>query len=156
MKKRTFAALLAALTLSAAAPDPVAWKLQAGPDKPVKAGAQFTVKVVAAIQEGWHMYGLKPVADGPIPTRIWLPEGQPFQLAGRIQAPPAQTLQDPSFGMEVELYEGEASFTLPVKAGAGAAGSKTLVVSASYQSCNDKMCLPPKTVKVEVPVAVVK
>jgi thiol:disulfide interchange protein DsbD len=156
MRKSTFAALLAAAILSAAAPDPVAWKLQAGPAKPVKAGAPFTVKVVAAIQEGWHMYGLKPVADGPIPTRIWLPEGQPFQLAGRIQAPPAQTVQDPSFGMEVELYEGQAEFTLPVKAGAAAAGSQTLVVSASYQSCNDKMCLPPKTVKVEVLVMVGK
>jgi hypothetical protein len=157
---RGFAPLLAAVTLSGvvlrAAPDPVAWKLQAGPSKPVKPGAQFTVKLVAAIEEGWHMYGLKPMAEGPIPTRIWLPAGQPFQLAGRIQAPAAQTLQDPSFGMEVELYEGEASFTLPLKAAATAAGSQTLVVSASYQSCNDKMCLPPKTVTVEVPVSVRK
>ena len=158
---QSFAALLAAVTLSAvtmsaAAPDPVAWKLQAGPSKPVKPGAQFTVKLVAAIEEGWHMYGLKPMAEGPIPTRIWLPEGQPFQLAGRIQAPAAQTLQDPSFGMEVELYEGEAAFTLPLKAAATATGSQTLVESASYQSCNDKMCLPPKTVKVEMPVSVRK
>ena len=154
MRSRSFAVMLAALALSAA-PDPVAWKLAAGPSKPVKPGAPFTVKVAAAIQEGWHMYGLKPMADGPIPTRIWLPEGQPFQLAGRIQAPPAQTMQDPSFGMEVELYEGEPTFTLPVKAGT-ATGARTLVVNASYQSCNDKMCLPPKTIKVEIPVTVAR
>jgi hypothetical protein len=29
-------------------------------------------------------------------------------------------------------------------------------VSASYQSCNNKLCLPPKTVKVEVPIAIAK
>ena len=155
MKNRWLAVMFAALSLTAAAPDPVAWKFAAGPAKPVKPGAPFTVKVAAAIQEGWHMYGLKPMADGPIPTRIWLPDGQPFQLAGRIQAPPAQTKLDPSFGMEVELYDGEATFTLPVKAGA-ATGSQTMIVSASYQSCNDKMCLPPKTIQVEIPVSVSK
>ena len=66
-------------------------------------------------------------------------------------------MQDASFGMEVELYEGEAVFTLPVKVAAGAApGAQKLVVSASYQSCNNKVCLPPKTVKVEVPVTIAK
>jgi Disulphide bond corrector protein DsbC len=59
--------------------------------------------------------------------------------------------------MEVELYEGEATFTLPVGIAAGAAGgSQTLLVSASYQSCNNKICLPPKTVKMEVTVPVGK
>jgi len=33
-------------------------------------------------------------------------------------------------------------------------GAQTLTVSASYQSCNDKLCLPPKTVKVQLPVTV--
>ena len=66
-------------------------------------------------------------------------------------------MQDPSFGMEVELYEGEAVFTLPVKLAAGVApGSQKLIVSASYQSCNNKLCLPPKTVKVELPVTIGK
>src|SRR5260370_4306418 len=140
MKKLMVAAALAAAML-AAPPDPVAWKLEEAPAKPVKPGARFNVKLVAKIQEGWHLYSLKPMADGPIPTRIWLPEGQPFQLAGRIQAPAAQILQDPSFGMEVELFEGQPSFTLPVKAGSAAAGSHPLMVSVSYQSCNDRMCL---------------
>jgi hypothetical protein len=59
--------------------------------------------------------------------------------------------------MEVELCEGEATFTPPVRIAAGAAGgSQTLLVSASYQSCNNKICLPPKTVKMEVPIAVGK
>ncbi len=156
MKKRIGAALLA-LSLRAAAPDPVAWKLEGAPAKPVKAGARFAVKLVAKIQEGWHLYSLKPMAQGPIPTRIWLPEGQPFQLWAAVQAPEPQTLQDPSFGMEVELYEGEAAFTLPLRAAAaGPAGTHTLAVNASYQTCNNKLCLPPRTVKVEMPVAVGK
>lgn len=143
-----------ALTAAAAPPDPVAWKL-ATPAKPVKAGAKFSVKLVAQIQEGWHLYSMKHVEDGPVATRIWLPEGQSFELAGPIKGSPPESLQDPSFNMEVELYEGEATFDLPLKAGA-AAGTQTLSVSASYQSCNNKICLPPKTVKVELPVTVGK
>jgi thiol:disulfide interchange protein DsbD len=122
----------------------------------VKAGARFQVKLAAAIEAGWHLYSLKPVAEGPIPTRIWIAGGQPFQLSGAVDAAEPVTVQDPALGMEVEMYEGEATFTLPVQAAAGAAGPQTLVVSASYQSCNNKLCLPPKTVKVELPLTLTK
>lgn len=150
-------AALVALSLAAAPPDPVVWKLQDSPARPVKAGAKFAVKLVAQIQPGWHLYSMKHVEDGPVATRIWLPEGQRFQLADSIRSSPPETSQDPSFNMEVELYEGEASFVLPLKVAAGAPeGAQTLVVNASYQSCNNNICLPPKTVKVELPVTVGK
>ena len=155
MRRLIFAAAMAACLFGAPA-DPVAWKVKT-PPTPVKAGARFTVKLTADVQEGWHLYSLKPMAEGPLPTRIWLADGQPFKLAGSIHASDPQVMQDPSFGMEVESYEGEAEFSLPVQAAAGAAaGAQKLVVSASYQSCNNKLCLPPKTVKVEVPVTVAK
>ena len=156
MKKLFFAAAMAAC-LAAAPADPVAWKLQNPPAALVKAGARFNVKLLAEVQDGWHLYSLKPMVEGPIPTRIWIAEGQPFSLAGAVQAPDPQVMQDASFGMEVELYEGEAVFTLPVRVASGAApGAQKLVVSASYQSCNKKLCLPPKTVKVEVPITIGK
>ena len=156
MRRLFFAAAIVAC-LAAAPADPVAWKLQYSPAAPVKAGARFNVKLLAEVQEGWHLYSLKPMAEGPIPTRIWIAEGQPFSLAGAVQSPDPQVMQDPSFGMEVELYEGEAIFTLPVRVAAGASpGPQKLVVSASSQSCNNKLCLPPKTVKVELPIAIGK
>ena len=151
MKILVIAALLAA-TLGAAPPNPVLWKIQDVPSKPVKPGARLTIKVLAQIEEGWHLYSMKPLPDGPIPTRIWIAEGQPAVLSGQIVAPAPQSVQDPNFGMEVEFYEGQAIFTLPVRAAsAPPAGARTLEVSASYQACNDKLCLPPRTVKIEVP-----
>jgi thiol:disulfide interchange protein DsbD len=155
--KLPFAAALAALSLIAATPEPVAWKVEEAPAKPVKTGARFTVRLSARIQPGWHIYGLKPAADGPIPTRIWVDPGQPAQLAAPVAGAEPQTMQDSSFNMEVQLYEGEASFSLPLRiAPAAAPGAQKLVVSASYQSCDNKICLPPKTVRLDVPVTVAK
>jgi DsbC/DsbD-like thiol-disulfide interchange protein len=156
MKKLILIACAAAV-LSAAPPNPVAWKIQNPPAKPVKAGARFTISLEAKVEPGWHLYSTKPLAEGPIPTRIWVGEGQPFTLNGQLASPPPETVQDANFGMEVEFYQGEAVFTLPVRVAAGTQpGARKLEVSASYQACNDKLCLPPRTVKVEAPVEIGK
>jgi thiol:disulfide interchange protein DsbD len=156
MRKLILTAALAAC-LAAAPADPVAWKLQNPTAASVKAGARFTVKLLAAVQEGWHLYSLKPMTEGPIATRIWIAEGQPFSLSGAVRAPEPRVIEDPTFGMEVELYEGEVVFTLPVRVAPGTApGARKLVVSASYQSCNNKLCLPPKTIQVELPIPIGK
>ncbi|HEX3747448.1 MAG TPA: protein-disulfide reductase DsbD N-terminal domain-containing protein [Bryobacteraceae bacterium] len=153
--RRLALAVLAACCLLAAPPNPVVWKLSDAPAKALKPGARFTVKLTANIQPGWHIYSMKPLDDGPLPTRIWLAQGQPFQLAGPVKADEPQTMQDPTLHMEVELYEGAASFLLPVKVAAGAAaGAQTLAVNVQAQSCNNSICLPPATLKVEIPIAV--
>ena len=157
MKNLICAALLAVSLTAAAPPEPVTWKLEQVPTKPVKAGDRFTVKATAKIEEGWHFYSMKAMDDGPVPTKVWLGAGQPFEPAGPVKADAPQTLHDPTLNMEVELYEGGAGFTLPVRVAANAAaGAQTLTVSATYQSCNNRMCLPPKTVKVEAPVTITK
>ena len=53
------------------------------------------------------MLSLRPMAEGPIPTRIWIAGGQHFLLAGAVQSPEPRVMQDASFAGEVELYERE-------------------------------------------------
>jgi len=145
------------LLLLLAAPNPVAWKLEEAPAKPVKPGAVFNVKLVARIETGWHLYWMKQVPDGPIPTRIALADGQPFRLAARVQAPEPEVAQDPSFGMEVGHYSGETAFTVPVRVDPAASnGDYKLTATATYQTCNNKVCLPPRTVPATAQVAVKK
>jgi DsbC/DsbD-like thiol-disulfide interchange protein len=146
---------LAVLLFLAAAPNPVAWKLADTPAKPLRPGAAFTVRLIAQVQEGWHLYWLKPVPDGPVATRIEAQAGGAFQLSGPVRAPEPEIVQDPNFGMEVGHYGGETVFTLPLRvASAVPSGEHQLTVNATWQSCNDKICLPPRTVKVAAPVAV--
>jgi hypothetical protein len=51
----------------------------------------------------------------------------------------------------VEYYEESVEFKLPLKRRAGRDGDK-LPVEARYQVCTSQLCLPPKTVKLEVDV----
>jgi thiol:disulfide interchange protein DsbD len=156
MRPLAFVVLLAHC-LAAADPDPVAWKLERAAPAPVKAGATFSVKVVAQLQEGWHIYSMKLIEGGPFPTRVWIPENQQFQQAGAIRSEAPRTMMDQSLGMEVEVYEGMATFTVPVKVAAGTgAGAANLVFNTSYQTCNASLCLPPKTVNVQTRVTIAK
>ncbi len=129
-------------------PNPVDWSLKAGA---AAADGTLTAELTAKIEDGWHLYSLKSVANGPIPTRVKLPADQSFELAGAIEAPDPFVANDSNFGVEVEYYEESVTFKLPIKRRAGAGGDK-LLVEARYQTCTNRLCLPPKTVKLEAEI----
>ena len=121
----------------------------------VAPGATVAARISAAIDPGWHVYSLTQGAGGPIAMRITLAPGQPFALKGTATGPAPHTAFDPNFGIQVELYEGSAVFTVPVAAAATApAGKGSILVRPRYQACNASLCLPPRTETVAVPVTV--
>lgn len=134
--------------------NPIKWSLALEPAKQAfKAGDQFTAQLTAQIEEGWHLYSLEEVPNGPRPTRITLAAEQPFELSGDIEQPVPIIKHDENFGVETQYFEESATFRLPVKITAAAnPGTTNLVVQTRYQVCNERLCLPPKIVKVEVPV----
>ena len=134
--------------------EPIKWSAMIPPaEKPLHAGDQFAVQLAARIEEGWHLYSTEQVEGGPIPTRITLPADQPFEMAGTIESSEPRTAFDPNFNLTTEFYENEAFFSVPAKVATAASPGKAEVwVSVSFQTCNDQICLPPKTVKLGVPV----
>jgi thiol:disulfide interchange protein len=151
------AVVATALAVSAAAApaqeEPVRWTASTKATA-VRPGATFDVQVTATIAERWHLYSLNQ-APPPIATRITVAKGQPFVAGGPADGPVPQTAFDQSFGIETEFYAESASFTLPVKAEPTAPPGRTRVkVQAYFQTCDDSMCLPPKTVTMEVPIEV--
>jgi thiol:disulfide interchange protein DsbD len=92
-----------------------------------------------------------------VPTSITIPDGQPFSLAGDIAEPLPASSFDGNFSKILEYHENKAVFTIPMKAAASAAaGKQTARVSISYQTCNDRLCLPPRQVAVTADVQLVK
>jgi tetratricopeptide (TPR) repeat protein len=139
-----------------AAANPVKWSVSVGsPPKGLKAGDKLTVQVVAQIGSGWHFYSLTQPAGGPVPASISLPEEQSFRLVDPIKAQQPKSEFDNSFGVNTEWYEGAANFTLPVQVVNGAKpGKQKLLVNVRFQACNGDVCLPPKSVKLELDVNV--
>lgn len=151
-------AFLALLSNNVSAQDdlnPIKWSIKKTPAT-VKAGESFNLEIAAEIDKGWHLYSLEQPAGGPIPTRIKLPENQKFKLSGEIESPPPQVVFDTNFNMDTQFYENEAVFTLPVEASRDTLiGKNTLSVNTFYQTCNDSVCLPPKTVKLTAEIDVI-
>ena len=126
----------------------VTWTLQA--PRPVRAGDAVSVTLTATIAPGWHLYAMAQPEGGPISTEVSLPANPLATFARPIVASKPATIFDPNFDLRVQLYSEKATFTLPLTVAATApAGAHPFAVEARYQSCNDVICLPPKTVRVE-------
>lgn len=148
-----FSALLLAFSATAAE-NPVSWSIANPPKKPVRMGASFVLHLEAEIQTGWHLYSIDQDSGGPIATEISVGENSNFEL-GAVKGPKPIELFDSNFNQRVGFYVGKIEFAVPVQVlAAGVPGSQTLPLQIRYQSCNDKMCLPPKIVKVEATVEI--
>ncbi len=138
------------LAAQAAVKPPVQWQVKTAPAKAVKAGAKFTVTVTGQIDAGWHLYALEEPEGGPIATEIALTDGAPADLI-RVEEGKPKVLPDPVFQKPVGFFAGSADFTLHLQLAADASpGPGTLRVLVRYQSCNDRVCLPPRTDTVPV------
>jgi DsbC/DsbD-like thiol-disulfide interchange protein len=134
--------------------NPVRWSFS-DHDVKVAPGASLTVHLTAEIEPGWHLYGMKKIDDGPIPTTLVLDKGQEVEIAGPIHASPPVSLDDPNFGTKVDFYVGRANFELPIRVTNGnSPGSKSLKVTARYQMCNDHVCLAPRKLTFSLPIEI--
>lgn len=91
------------------------------------------------IQRGWYIYGVNKV-EGPMPTALEIEPSEQFELLGPLTeiTTPHKKI-DPGFGIEVEYFEGKASFLQVINTTA----TSPFVVSGTlvYQTCNGEECL---------------
>ena len=159
MNKLVFLLLPATFTLHAAVSiKPVKWTLVgSSAPRPVVAGRAVPITVQADIAKGWHIYSLTQAAGGPIPLRIGVEGAPDLSLRGIIQAPKPEKYFDKNFSMTTELYSGSARFVVPVGVpGRAAPGLRRIQVTARYQVCSDRLCLPPRTDTVRVSLRIAR
>jgi len=123
--------------------DPVSFQISEIPEQ-VEAGESFNVVIDASIEGDWHLYSVNLDPDaGPFPTEIEL-KGDGIELASDVTESEPIIAFDPNFDAEVGWFSDNATFTVPVRFKKGAASNK-VEIAITYQVCNDKYCLPPKT-----------
>jgi len=123
-----------------AAPIHAHWKLVPPTGSP-KPGDVVQIEVRASVDAGWHVYGLVK-SDGPTPTTIE-PNGGATLARPVTEDKPIKKL-DPNFGVQVEYFEGSATFHVPVKLGPNGLDDSLKV---GYQTCDASTCIPPATIE---------
>ena len=159
IRRKLFALLLlvvsGASTSRAEDPHPIQWALNSRTATlPLRKGSPVEATLHAKILPGWHLYAMDQLAGGPTATRINLQPNQPFVLVGSIEPEMAPiSMNDPNFNLESRYYEGDASFRFSVKATSPlSAAQAKLAVDVLFQTCNDRMCLPPSVIHVSTQV----
>ncbi len=146
--------LASSRTANAAPKPPVQWHIKAAPAKPLKAGSRFSVTLTGDLDPGWHLYALEEPEGGPVATEITLTEGDPADLI-RVEEAKPKILPDPLFKKPTGYFDHSAEFTLHLEAAKDAAPTaNALHILVRYQSCNDRICLPPHTDTIAVPLTI--
>ncbi len=121
----------------------VRWKVTLDPPD-ARAGESARVLMTAEILEGWHIYGLRKV-EGPIQSTFKLEPGSVLESLGEAIAPAPISKFDENFGVQVELFEKQPVFALPVKLTSPAAGQQRAAVTIGWQACTEGTCDLPKS-----------
>ncbi len=112
-------------------------------------------KITAQLRPGYHCNSNTPSDDYLIPLKLnWT--AAPLAVAGVVYPKPQMekyAFSDKPLSVYTGDFEIVTKFKVPASAPPGLA-----VISGKlrYQACTDRMCLPPKTVDVSLPVDVIK
>ena len=121
----------------------------------MKPGAKIKLAVKGAVVEGWHIYALEQGSRGPIPLSVDVDKNAVAAADGALIAEAPVKAHDKSFGFETQYYDKDFTVEVPVQIDAkSAAGAQQIPVSVYFQSCNGKVCHPPKSVTLSAPVNV--
>jgi hypothetical protein len=157
MKSKSFFASCLLLALCG----PAAWSQQPGgvlsvadPGKQVvKRTGETTVTLRARLQPGYHCNSDRPNEDWLIPLRLtW----QSTALEAVQVTYPKAKLEKFEFSEKpVAVFDGSFDIATRLRRLPNAMpGPAVLSGKLRYQACNDKMCLPPRTVEVKVPLII--
>jgi len=147
MKKLTgFIAIVLFASVSNAQLNPVTWAFSATK----KADKSLEVHMKAVIQPGWHLYSqIQPDDAIAIPTSFVINNNPLLILDGKIkEIGKLEKFHDPKLDISANQFSNSVDFVQTIKLRAKATTSFN--GSVEYQTCDDKKCLPPKTVTFSV------
>jgi len=137
----TFAAFILICSLHAQVQDPVKWNYSAVK----KADKEYSVTIAATLAPDWHIYSMTTPDGGPVATTFNFNRNPLVTITGKPEENgKPQTIYDDIFGVNVKYYSEAVTFVQSIKL--KSAVKTNVSGTVKYMVCNDKMCLPPKTV----------
>jgi DsbC/DsbD-like thiol-disulfide interchange protein len=144
-----------AQTADPAAAQTVNWTVTADPADAVKQGGRVTLTLHGEVADGWHVYSLKQLPNGPTPLRVTLDQNAIATASGAPVGSSATKIHDQGFNLDTQFYSHAFTVSLPLQVGAqSASGPQQIPLSVRFQTCNDRVCQPPKTVHLTAAVSI--
>jgi thiol:disulfide interchange protein DsbD len=113
----------------------------------VYAGDKFNLTIKVSIGEGWHINSNKPHDDFLIPSILSIEQSDNFSL-NKIIYPKAEDIKLEFSDNPLSVWTGDQVIKGVVEVSKNInPGRYYLIVNLSYQSCNNKTCLPPNSIK---------
>ena len=128
--------------------NPVSWSFTS---KKV-ADKTYEIHLTATMQSGWHLYSqVQPDDAIAIPTGFKINNNPLLSLEGKIkEIGKMQKFHDAKLEVSANQYADKVDFIQVVKLKANV--KTNLTGNVEYQTCDDKKCLPPKTVNFSIAV----
>lgn len=135
--------------------DTVSWTVSVQPADTVKPGGALSLALHGTVLDGWHVYSLQQLPNGPTPLRITLDTGDIAAGDGAPVGSPPVKARDQAFGFETQYYAGAFTVTVPVRLQPHLAGGRQAIpFNVRFQTCNGRVCQPPKAVHLSAPITV--
>ena len=112
----------------------------------------FELHLTATMQSGWHLFSqVQPEDAVAIPTGFKLNNNPLVTLDGKIkEVGKMEKFHDAKLDISANQYAEKVEFVQVLKLKSNVKSSIT--GSVEYHTCDDKKCLPPKTVTFSIPV----
>jgi thiol:disulfide interchange protein DsbD len=148
--------LLALLAVPARADGPVS--LRAAPSAvPFSQDGSSAIVIELKVAPPWHVQSAHPHDPNLIATEVSL-DPSPGISAGAPRFPVAAEIPAPAGApgpRTIAVYENTTYLQVPLTIAADAAlGPRTLALNITTQACNDKLCLPPDTTTLKIPITI--
>ena len=120
------------------------------------AGGTSQIIVLLEVKDGWHINANPPSPDYLKPTKLSFKSKAGVTLA-EPKYPKGHGFKMEGEDTEAMVYEGEVALfgTLAVPKASGGQTDE-MEITINYQACNEKGCLPPKSIKLTGKLAVAK
>jgi len=116
----------------------------------IKLGQTGEAKIHLKLRSGYHVNSNKPADEYLIPLKLSWTSTAVETVAIEYPKPALEKYQFSEKPLSV--YSGE--FDIVTKFKANTRGMTTVSGKLRYQACNDTMCLPPKTIEIQLPLHV--
>jgi len=110
----------------------------------------YELHLTATIQPGWHLYAQSQPEDAiAIPTSFTFSKNPLLDLSGKVkEVGKMEKYNDSKLGISAHQYSDKVDFVQVVKV--KGAVKTNVNGKLEYQTCDDKKCLPPKSVNFSI------